>query len=311
MQTAPFYADIADGPAGGWAAWLTTPDQRRIRIGLWPKTNAKATIAIFPGRTEFIEKYGPTARALAAAGYASIAIDWRGQGLSDRLIPDHRLGHVDDFAQYQLDLRAMLDFASTQGLAPLHGIIAHSMGGCIALRALTAGLDIRAAVFSAPMWGINLSAPTRAAAWVLTALGQTLGFDRMLAPGQSAQNHLLRLPFADNALTNDAQNYAAMREQIRRYPALALGGPSLRWLGLALRETQALARLPAPDIAAITFLGSRESIVDPTAIHQRMADWPRGMLHEIPNGRHEMLMDSPAMRDPVFAKIIAHFDATV
>lgn len=307
MQQAPFFADVATGPASGAAYWLHTADQRRIRVGLWAQADAKASILICPGRTEYIEKYDLLAQALVQAGYSVLAVDWRGQGLADRLIADRRLGHVDDFAQYQIDLRAVLDFART--LPPLRGIFAHSMGGCIALRALMDRTLTQPAVFSAPMWGIKMPAATHAAAVALTAAAPLLRQTQRLAPGQVAQSYLLAQPFAGNMLTSDAASHAALRAHITQHPDLGLGGPTLGWLGAALREMRALARLPAPDLPVIGFLGSDETIVTPAAIVTRMAAWRGAVLHRIPGARHEMLYETAAIRADMLAKTIAHFDA--
>ena len=64
---------------------------------------------IFPGRTEFAEKYGRVARELVARGLSVLVIDWRGQGLSDRHPGNAMLGHIEDFRTYQLDVAALLD----------------------------------------------------------------------------------------------------------------------------------------------------------------------------------------------------------
>ena len=37
---------------------------------------------------------------------------------------------------------------------PLH-LLAHSMGGCIGLRAVIEGMPVAACVFTGPMWGIK------------------------------------------------------------------------------------------------------------------------------------------------------------
>ena len=306
---APFFDDIADGPANGAADWLTTLDNRRIRMGYWPLQGAKGTVLIFPGRTEYVEKYGMTAKALAAAGYAALAIDWRGQGLSDRLIADPALGHVGQFADYQLDVQVALDHAATIDLPRPWFMMGHSMGGCIGLRSLTTGIDVNAVMFSAPMWGIGMSRALWSFAWGLSGLSQSFSFDERLVPGQSPESYPLVQPFAGNALTNDAEVYAALRRQIVAHPALGLGGPSLRWLRQSMQEMRDLARMPAPATPCITFLGSGESIVDPAAIRIRMADWPGAVLHEIKGGLHEMLMDTPEMRNDVMARTLAHFDA--
>jgi uncharacterized membrane protein YbhN (UPF0104 family) len=44
-----------------------------------------------------------------------LTIDWRGQGLADRMLPDRRIGHVGKFSDYQTDLAAVLRLVSTCG----------------------------------------------------------------------------------------------------------------------------------------------------------------------------------------------------
>ena len=156
MEKAPFFSDVDDGPAGGHAVWLTCDDGVRIRLGVWPHDGAKGTVLLFPGRTEYIEKYGRAAADLAARGYATLAVDWRGQGLADRLMQDRAPGHVVEFADYQRDVRAVIAAAQEMDLPRPWHLIAHSMGGCIGLRALHEGLPVASAVFTGPMWGIEL-----------------------------------------------------------------------------------------------------------------------------------------------------------
>ena len=100
MDAAPLYSDVAKGPEGGSAYWLTTSDGVRIRIGVWgPKDTASAgTILLFPGRTEYIEKYGEAAGVFAQAGYTTVSVAWRGQGLAERLLPERDKGPVGRFA---------------------------------------------------------------------------------------------------------------------------------------------------------------------------------------------------------------------
>ena len=109
MQPAPFFADAAQGPAGGHALWARAEDGTRLRLAHWPTDGAaRGTVFLFNGRSEYAEKYGPTAAALTRAGWHVATLDWRGQGLSDRNGPDPMLGHVVDFAEYQQDARALL-----------------------------------------------------------------------------------------------------------------------------------------------------------------------------------------------------------
>ena len=307
MEVAPFFNEIADGPEGGAAHWLKTSDGLRIRVGHWPLDGAKGTVLIFPGRTEFIEKYGLTARGLRDRGYASLAIDWRGQGLADRALAQRDVGHVGAFSEYQNDVSAVMDHAAALGLPEPYYMIGHSMGGCIGLRALLNGLPVQAVMFSAPMWGMQLSGALRAAAWGVSTLSQHLGFSHALAPGQTLMSYVLRAPFAGNTLTNDADMFSAMQAQLHAQPDLGLGGPSLQWINASLRETAALGRETSPDIPCLTYLGGKEAIVDPAPIRARMAQWPGGQLRFIPEGQHEMLMDKAALRDMILDETVALF----
>lgn len=309
MEVAPFFSEIADGPEGGAAHWLKTSDGLRIRVGHWPLDGAKGTVLIFPGRTEFVEKYGLTARGLRARGYASLAIDWRGQGLADRVLTQRDVGHVGAFSEYQNDVSAVMDHARALGLPEPYYMIAHSMGGCIGLRAILNGLPVRAVMFSAPMWGMQLSGALRAAAWGVSTLSRHLGFSHALAPGQALMSYVLRTPFAGNTLTNDADMFSAMQAQLHAQPDLGLGGPSLQWINASLRETAALSREASPNLPCLTYLGGREAIVDPAPIRARMAQWPGGSLRFIPEGQHEMLMDNAALRDMILDETVALFSA--
>ena len=115
--------------------------------------------------------------------------------------------------------------------------------------------------------------------------------------------------FEINKLTNDRDMYSYMQDQVRAHPELGLGGPSLRWLYLALSECRALARLPAPNLPCLTILGGDEAIVSFDRIRNRMAAWPGGRLHEVPGGRHELLMDTPDLRRDLFDQIRALYDS--
>jgi len=312
LPSAPLYDDAAGGPPGGTAHWLTCSDGVRIRIGVWrPEATARGTVLLFPGRTEYIEKYGSAAGDLAARGFATLVIDWRGQGLSDRLLEDPRVGHVDRFQDFQRDVEAALTAAPQLDLpSPFH-LLAHSMGGCIGLRALYEGLPVNSSAFSAPMWGIHVPAVLRPVALGAAYVGPLLGLSARLMPTTKPENYVEVQPFEGNALTNDPEMYAMMQAQLAAHPDLGLGGPSLQWMREALTETAQLARQPAPDVPCVTFLGTRESIVSADAIRARMADWTKGQLDMVEGAQHEVMMEGRETRARIFDRIAFLFGASV
>jgi len=299
MRQAPLFADLAQAPDGGEAHWLTAADGVRLRMAVWPG-GPHGTILVLPGRTEYIEKYGPAVGDLTRRGFAAAVLDWRGQGLSDRLLDDGETGHVHRFADYQHDMVAMIAGLRGLGLPEPYHLLAHSMGGCIGLRALMEDVPVATAIFSAPMWGLRIAQALRPVAWALAAGARGLGQGHRYAPGTGPVNYVGHADFEGNVLTTDPEMFAFMRDQIATQPSLALGGPSMHWLHEALRETADLARRPPPGLPALTVLGSRERVVDPRAIHRRMADWPGGRLDLVEGAEHEVMMEVPAIRDAFF-----------
>lgn len=308
MENAPFFDDIASGPQGGAAHWVTTSDGLKIRVAYWTGADVKGTILLFPGRTEYIEKYGPAAAEFLSRGYATVAIDWRGQGISQRTTDNPILGDVVDFRDYQKDVAAALAHVRNLNLPEPFYLVAHSMGGCIGLRALLEGLPVKAAAFSAPMWGILMAPAMRPLAWAISSASRVMGFEQKMAPGQETSAYVTRIGFEENTLTSDLEMFTLMQTQVTLQPDFVLGGPSLRWLNESLREMRGLAEKPSPDMPCVAFLGSDEEIVDPEAIRARMAHWTDGSLQILPGGRHEVLMETPQMRGLVFDEITALFD---
>jgi lysophospholipase len=222
-------------------------------------------------------------------------------------LADPKVGHVGDFAEYQEDLDALLEFAKAQGLPQPYFLLAHSMGGAIGLRALIRRLPFQAAAFSAPMWGILLSAWTRPLANALSAASRYLSFDHVYAPGTGPMTYVLEVPFAGNSLTRDAAHWDYMRAQAQAHPDLSLGGPSFGWLRAALAECHALRQLPSPPLPCLCALGSLERIVDTAPIHTRMTAWKTGRLRLFSGAEHEILMERPIPRAAFIADCVALF----
>ena len=309
MSAAPFFEDVADGPDGGAAHWLKAKDGLRLRVAHWPSAAAKGTVLLFPGRTEYAEKYGRAAREFTAAGFDVVAVDWRGQGIADRMADDSGLGHVGKFSDYQQDVEAVVSHVRSAGLPEPYYLVAHSMGGCIGLRALHNKLPVNAASFSAPMWGVSIDQPLRSAAWAIGTIAPLLGLGKIVSPGRSTTNYVEDEEFEANELTCDPAMFTYMRDQLRAHPELGLGGPSVQWIGEALREMRSLHNMISPKYPCVTGLGTDETIVSPERIHSRMDRWSNGELAIYEGAKHEIMIELPHIRDDFFAKTIALFNA--
>ncbi len=292
---APLFEEIAQAPSGGTAYWVSSADGVRIRVALW-RGGDRGTVLIFPGRTEYIEKYGPTATDLIAKGFSVAIIDWRGQGLAHRFLKEPLIGHVEKFTDFQHDVRAMIGLVEEHDFPKPLSLIAHSMGGCIGLRTCLEREDITAVVFTGPMWGIAATPQKRLLGWTVSSLSRPGRFAHLLTPGTALETYVRIAPFEDNMLTTDPDMFNFMKAQLDAHPELALGGPSLGWVNEALRECRKLTQRPSPTQPAQIFMGSNERIVDVDAIHDRAARWQNGELHVIDGGEHEVLMEKAETR---------------
>ena len=293
---APLHRLPDEPDSGGRAFWVTTRDGFRLRLGLWhPAGAARGTVLLFQGRTEYLEKYSPIAARLVAQGLAVIAPDWRGQGLSDRLLDDPRPGHVGNFAEYQSDVAAVVVAAEALKLPQPWYLLSHSMGGCIALAALIDGLPAARAAFSAPMWGLHHPLVAGAVISGLTTAARRLHRSERAAIGTGGGGtYLLDTRFRGNALTSDAQQWARLVAQAGSWPELTLGGATYGWVAAARSEMARLASLPSPAIPTLIGVGGAEIVISRTAIRHRAANWPQARLLDIPGARHEVMFDHSA-----------------
>lgn len=308
MEQSPFYSELAQGPVDGAAYWIYADDGVRLRVGLMTsKKERKGTVFLFPGRSEYIENYGRTAAELDKLGYAAFAIDWRGHGLSDRLTENSMTGHVTRFSDYQNDVAAMVKAAEELVLPKPWYLLGHSMGACIGLRAMIEGLPVTACAFTSPMWEIKMSPIERCAAWPLSWAAQALGQGHRYVPSVKRQTYVLSSPFKGNKMTHDPDMYQYWINQAQALPDLLIGGPSMGWLHEALKECRSLSKLDSPDIPCIAFCADNDQDIDIRAIQNRMERWSNGNCRLIQNSKHELLLETPEIREEVVAKMCKLF----
>ena len=78
-------------------------------------------------------------RDARARGFAVAILDWRGQGLSERALPNARKGHVYDFSEYDRDLEAFVKEIVLPDCPPPLFALGHSMGAAVLIRSAQHG----------------------------------------------------------------------------------------------------------------------------------------------------------------------------
>ena len=309
MEIAPLNSEISEAPENGTAYWTHAADWVRLRVALWKSaTPQKGSVLLFPGRTEYIEKYGRTLSDLQINGFTTLVIDWRGQGLADRACDDPMKGHVDRFSDYHKDVTAMIEAAEMLHLPRPWYLIGHSLGACIGLRAIQEGLPVSACAFTSPMWGINLPAVQRVAVWPFSWAALALGKAKAYAPGTDGTSYVMNTAFEYNRLTNDPEMYQYYIRQIKALPDYQLGGPTIGWLYQTLKELGTLSKTQSPELPCLTFCGEQDEVVDLSAINARLSKWPEAKRVVIPNAKHDIFSEIPKIRKDVVSKMCAFFE---
>jgi len=281
---------------------IESRDGKLLRTGLWdaaPGTGSRGVCVLLDGQTEFLEKYDEIAAELSARGFQVAALDWRGQGGSERLVPDPLKAHVRDFADYDGDLAAFMDqvVKPLSPKAPL--VLAHSMGGHILMRALHDHPgQFAAAVATAPMMrALTRGYPpvvARAACYMENLAGQ-----RNEWVWGMAERDPLKLTFADNLVTSDRGRFARNQSYLAAQPDIRLAGPTWGWLEAAYRS---MARTMSPGFpeaieTPVLIVGAgRDQIVDTRAAREFASRLPRGTYLEFADAEHEILMENDAIR---------------
>jgi lysophospholipase len=291
-------------------AMLQTPDNVLLRYARWaPPPGRKGTVCIFQGRAEFIEKYFEVVRDLRARGFAVATFDWRGQGLSQRLLGDRLKGHVGSFAEYATDLETFMKEVVLPDCPPPLFALAHSMGASVLIQAAAKGHRwFDRMVLTAPLLGLAQRrmhgfAPTLAR--IVRLFGRGGGY----VPG-GGPTVLGTQPFMGNPVTSDPVRYARTAAVLEAEPALGLGSPTVAWIDAAFRV---MGQLHSPRFAArirqpiLIAAAGRDRLVSTPAIETFAIHLRAGSHVVIAGAEHEILQEQDRFRNQFWAA----FDAFV
>ena len=287
--------------------WLA-PDGHAIRRIDFPApgSESRGSLLFLPGRGDAYEKYLETLDHWHRRGWHVTALDWRGQAGSGRLGADAVTGHVDDFGPWINDLAAFWREWSVRTPGP-HGLIGHSMGGHLVLRAVAEGaVRPRALVLSAPMLGVLpdwLPNPVkRLAARLMCRIGDPR------RPAWKWSEKPGELPEGRAALlTHDAERYADEVWWRAQRSDLVMGPASWGWVAAGIDSIIGLDRpgvLEKVDVPVLLLSVSGDALVSPRAIERAAARLPHGELVTFgPEAYHELLREIDPVRDKALATI--------
>ncbi len=311
MDSILFETPENPAPKNCTAGYFKAYDGTRLRYALFRNKSgaARGTMILLQGRNECIEKYFETISALNAAGLWVATFDWRGQGGSDRLMNAQRPGHVDSFQDYQHDLERFIDDVVLPDARLPFFILAHSMGGLIALSsAIHIQNRVERMVVTAPFIGL---ARQKAPQWLIALIARTaciLGFGK-----SQLSKDLGARPFEGNALTSDPARFGRYAALIEAQPQLALGPPTARWLSemfAAIKKVNRPDHLSAIMIPTLVLGATADPIVPFHAIERLSQYFRAGRLIPINGARHEIFQERDLYRNQALAATLAFIPGT-
>ena len=252
-------------------------DGTSLCLARWePAGTARGQVLIVHGLAEHMGRYEHVAAALTTAGFGVSGLELRGHGDSAG-----RRGHVRRFGDYLLDLDA--------AAATLDGpffLLAHSMGGLVALDYLRHPRPVRGLVLSNPLLGVAVALPR----WKIALAGIL----SRLWPTLSMANEI-----DVELLSHDA---ASNRRYAEDPKVFKVGTP--RWY----TEMQAaIARVFAHggryETPLQLHLGMEDRITDVRAAERMAARWDGPLeIQRWPHGYHELLQETN--KDEILAAVV-------
>jgi lysophospholipase len=245
-------------------------------------------VVFMNGRTEWIEKYAHIPGDLQLEDdIGFLTWDHRGQGASGG-----ERAFIESYGQYTDDAHRI-----TQKICrnKPYIVIAHSMGGLIALHAAMQGLIRPAAmVLSSPLLGLPERPVPKFLARPLSRILSQLPATTRLSSGAGA---FTKSPFEGNALTSDFDRY----EMIKATP-YPLGGVKFGWVNAtfeAIAFVNEQKNLERFEIPTLVLTGSDERVVDPTGTQEWIDNVvkhskARIEFDVIHGARHELFSETPA-----------------
>ena len=299
--------DSFNCPSGGDSFFYKTTDGVNLRIAIWNETSSKGTILLQSGRTEFIEKYYEVIQEFVNRGFCVALMDWRGQGLSDRVAKDIRIGHVDNFSDYDSDFEEVIRKIYQDSCPKPWIAVGHSMGGCLVASNAAKNTDLfDAIILCAPM--LTLQMPN-----LIKKLIHVLGFmtkiglkEKALARPEWHEDEGWREnPFTENQVTSDPIRYERTMMLIREHQEHAIGGLTVGWVYGALKRTREMISpgwIKKIEQPLLLLNATKDKLVNPKE-NVKICSQSNTVTIEDIDGEHEILMETDLIREQAWNAI--------
>ena len=248
---------------------------RRVAVQGWWRDDARATVLLLHGYYDHMGLYRHVFDWALAMNFAVLSCDLPGHGLSEG-----KPASIDDFAEYQAVLAALLRAAELLHLPQPWHLFGQSTGGAILLDYLLTGAprpDLGQTVLLAPL--------VRPHAWQRARL-----------------SYQLLSPFVSQIARRYSENSSdsAFLDFVRRDPLQAQNLPTA-WVGALARWIPRIENAPASAQRPLIIQGDADMTVDWRHNLEVLRDKFRGAEQLIlPGARHHLVNEAPGQRQRLF-----------
>ncbi len=292
------YLELDDyqAPDGIKSYFVNMDDGIKIRVCHWQKKNdCNGTILLQQGHNEFIEKYYETIQEFLDRGFSVVCFDWRGQGMSERMIKDKNKSFIRDFSRHDKDLEYVIEkIIEPFFTKPIIGI-GHSMGGCLMLSAFNNNPNkFNYGVLSAPMLGFRNENFLRTVSSIMNIFKKETDYLIGSEPNMGKET-----PFEENDLTSDPKRYRRIQMLVRKKPSIRLWGVTNAFAKavnkrfITIRKKNWAEQI---DLKILIINSLKDKVVYPKKITEMSKRLKNSKIIYLDNCKHEVFMEKDEYR---------------
>ncbi len=279
-----------------------------ISTAQWKSSpSADRCLVILPGRSEQLEKYAEVVHSLNDSELKGelvyFLMDHRGQGSSQRFMPQIDRGYVDDFDNYATDVKTFIEQVVSQTYCRETYMLAHSMGGGIAVDFLqkNPGLIDRA-VLTSPMLKIQTKPYPYAVARGIVLGSMAIGRGRQFAIGEKPYNP--NDDFATNKFTQSKVRFDMWMNLFRELPQTQLGGVTNRWVNEIMKGTKRVRSQYGKLLLPLRVIKATDERYSEPSEMEKLCRQAAQCEATTLVGKHEVLMEKDEVRDLAIQTIV-------
>ena len=261
------------------------------------------------GWAENIYKYIELFYDLNEKGFSPIyTYDHRGQGFSDRILPDPSVGYVEDYSFYRQDLQTFIRIVTQDEEVNKDKLflIAHSMGGLIAVDYLQTRSQqsyFKAVVLSSPMLRMEVFHPILSPI-ILGISNVVCWFDCLSSvPGINMED------MKKGIVTSSQAREKFSLDITKIFPGVTIERPSYHWILESFSAMDRVEREAQPIPVPLLILQSEEETLVSNSAQKDFCLSQNCQLKTL-SGKHEHFMEKDAVRDQAIKETTNFFQKT-